>query len=154
MHCCQCGIISGHSQHHLATQPKSSVSVYLPHVHWKVSLLKSCNYWRSCFLITTIPSRACLTVRFTVKNGDPPGAGKIQKNWIFTGKIDYQGHKNAKIDETICQRGHSTCRNFFPITIVALGVTFLKAILRFAQNGPNCNFRISVLVFVRGVICI
>ena len=34
------------------------------------------------------PSRASLTVIFTVKNGDPSEAGKIWNNQFFTGKVD------------------------------------------------------------------
>ena len=34
-------------------------------------------------------SRASLTVRITVKNGDPSGAGKIWENRFFTGKMGH-----------------------------------------------------------------
>ena len=39
------------------------------------------------------PSRASLTVRITVKNGDPSGDGKIWENRFFTGKMDSHGGK-------------------------------------------------------------
>ena len=40
-------------------------------------------------MIAFIISRACLAVRFTAKNGDNHGAGKIWENWIFTGKTGH-----------------------------------------------------------------
>ena len=42
------------------------------------------------FTINPISSRASLTVRFTVKSGDPPGAGKIWENRFCTEKMDQQ----------------------------------------------------------------
>ena len=70
--------------------------------------------------------------------------------------MDHQGNNNAQIDETKCQRGHSTCRNIFPITIVAVEVTFLKVILNGTKNvstiRSNLEVSDSVLVFVREVI--
>ena len=42
------------------------------------------------------PSRACLAMRFTAKNGDTPGAGKFLENWFFTGKMGHKGQKTPK----------------------------------------------------------
>ena len=61
--------------------------------------------------------------------------------------MNHLGPKNSQIDET-----KENLSQFFPVIIEVVGVTILKVILRFAQNGPNCIFRISVLVFVIGVI--
>ena len=47
-------------------------------------------------ILRSSPSRASLTVRFTVKNGDPPGAGKIWENRFFTVKIDQMTPKNGQ----------------------------------------------------------
>ena len=41
-------------------------------------------------------SRASLTVRFTVKSGDPSGAGKIWENQFCSEKMDQQGSKNGQ----------------------------------------------------------
>ena len=79
-------------------------------------------------------SRACLTVRFTVKNGDPPEHGKIWENRFFTGKMDHQGHETPQTYETTCHLGCGTCQNFFSFTFVAVGVTFLKVILKLLRR--------------------
>ena len=49
----------------------------------------------SCFK-GIVDSRASLTVKFTVKSGDPPGAGKIWENRFFTGKIDQKTPKKRQ----------------------------------------------------------
>ena len=49
-------------------------------------------------------SRASLTVRITVKNGDPSGAGKIWENGFFTGKMDPHGAKRIQISAHTCLR--------------------------------------------------
>ena len=46
-----------------------------------------------------LSSRASLTVRFTVKSGDPPGAGKIWENRFCTEKMDQQDSKNGQKQE-------------------------------------------------------
>ena len=58
-------------------------------------------------------SRANLTVRITLKNGDPSGAGKIWENQFFTGKMDQHGAKYTQIDVQTCQGSSRTCRIFF-----------------------------------------
>ena len=79
-------------------------------------------------------SRACLTVRFTVKNGDPPEHGKIWENRFFTGKMDHQGHETPQTYETTCHLGCGTCQNFFSFTFVAVGATFLKVTLKLLRR--------------------
>ena len=49
------------------------------------------------------PSRASLTVRITVKNGDPSRARKIWENRFFTWKMDLHGAKRIQIGEHTCQ---------------------------------------------------
>ena len=93
------------------------------------------------------PSRASLTVRFTVKNGDPPGAGKIWENRFCTGKMGHHGAKCTQIDEGMCQGVICTCQNFFPFTNLPAGVTFLKVILQFPKKVLNRSFLISLAVF-------
>ena len=73
-------------------------------------------------------SRASLTVRITVKNGNPPGTGKIWENRFFTGKMDHHGAKCTQIGAQTCQGTSRTCQNFFTFTFKAAGVTFLKVI--------------------------
>ena len=58
-------------------------------------------------------SRASLTVRITVKNGDPSGDGKIWENRFCTGKMGHHGAKCTQIDEGTCQGVICTCQNFF-----------------------------------------
>ena len=91
-------------------------------------------------------SRASLTVRITVKNGDPSGAGKIWENRFCTGKMGHYGAKCTQIDESMCQGVICTCQNFFPFTNLAVGVTFLKVILQLLQNAPIWSFWISLAV--------
>ena len=91
-------------------------------------------------------SRASLTVRITVKNGDPSGDGKIWENRFFTGKMDSHGAKCTQIDEGTCQGVVCTCQNFFLFTNLAAGVTFLKVILQLLQNAPIWSFLISLAV--------
>ena len=50
-----------------------------------------------------LTSRASLTVRITVKNGDPSGARKIWENRFFTWKMDTHGAKRIQIGEHTCQ---------------------------------------------------
>ena len=57
-------------------------------------------------------SRASLTVRITVKNGNPPGTGKIWENRFFTGKMDHHGAKCTQIGAHTCQGSSRTCRIF------------------------------------------
>ena len=83
------------------------------------------------------PSRASLTVRITVKNGNPPGTGKIWENRFFTGKMDHHGAKCTQIGAQTCQGTSRTCQNFFTFTFKAAGVTFLKVILHLLQKVLN-----------------
>ena len=83
-------------------------------------------------------SRASLTVmRITVKNGNPPGTGKIWENRFFTGKMDHHGAKCTQIGAQTCQGTSRTCQNFFTFTFKAAGVTFLKVILHLLQKVLN-----------------
>ena len=86
---------------------------------------------------TCIHSRASLTVRITVKNGNPPGTGKIWENRFFTGKMDHHGAKCTQIGAQTCQGTSRTCQNFFTFTFKAAGVTFLKVILHLLQKVLN-----------------
>ena len=45
--------------------------------------------------------------------------------------------KNAQIGEETCQLSCGTCQNLFSFTIVAVGVTFLKVILKLSKNVLN-----------------
>ena len=92
-------------------------------------------------------SRASLTVRITVKNGDPSEAGKIWENRFCTGKMGNHGAKCTQIDEGMCQGVICTCQNFFPFTNLAAGVTFLKVIFQFPKKVLNRSFLISLAVF-------
>ena len=83
-----------------------------------------------------VTSRASLTVRITVKNGDPPGAGKIWEKRFFTVKMDHHGAKCTQIGAHTCQGSSRSCQNFFTFTFKAAGVTFLKVILHLLQNAP------------------
>ena len=98
--------------------------------------------WRGLILVDS--SRACLAVRFTAKNGDPPGAGKIWENWFYTGKMGPRGPENAQIDTSTCQGPRGTCQNFFSFTIQAAATTFPEVILRFAARGPKFTWICSV----------
>ena len=82
-------------------------------------------------------SRASLTVRITVKNGNPPGAGKIWENRFFTGTMDHHGAKCTQIGAQTYQGTSRTCQNFFTFTFKAAGVTFLKVILHLLQKVLN-----------------
>ena len=79
-------------------------------------------------------SRASLTVRITVKNGDPSGAGKIWENRFCTGKMDHHGAKCTQIDEGTCQGLVCTCQNFFSFANLVVGVTFLMVIFHLLQK--------------------
>ena len=92
------------------------------------------------------PSRASLTVRITVKNGNPPGTGKIWENRFFTGKMDHHGAKCTQIGAQTCQGTSRTCQNFFTFTFKAAGVTFLKVILHLLQKVLNRQIWISLAV--------
>ena len=91
-------------------------------------------------------SRASLTVRITVKNGNPPGTGKIWENRFFTGKMDHHGAKRTQIGAQTCQGTSRTCQNFFTFTFKAAGVTFLKVILHLLQKVLNRQIWISLAV--------
>ena len=91
-------------------------------------------------------SRASLTVRITVKNGDPSGAGKIWENRFFTGKMEPHGAKCTQIGAQTCQGTSRTGQNFFTFTFQAVGVTFLKVILHLLQKVLNRPFWISLAV--------
>ena len=91
-------------------------------------------------------SRASLTVRITVKNGNPPGTGKIWENQFFTGKMDHHGAKCTQIGAQTCQGTSRTCQNFFTFTFKAAGVTFLKVILHLLQKVLNRQIWISLAV--------
>ena len=97
-------------------------------------------------------SRACLAERFSAKNGDPPEAGKFWENQFFTGKMDHWGQKNAQVDDTICQGPRRTCQNFFSFTIVAVGVTFLKVILKLSKNVLNGFLQDPSFIFLSIVL--
>ena len=56
---------------------------------------------------------------------------KIQENSIFTGKMERPNRWWNMSAEPW------DLSEFFPISIVAVGVTFIKIIWRFVQNGPN-----------------
>ena len=62
-------------------------------------------------------SRASLTVRITVKSGDPPGAGKIWENQFFTGKADSHGANCSQIGTYTCQGTRKSGQNFFHLHI-------------------------------------
>ena len=62
-------------------------------------------------------SRASLTVRITVKSGDPPGAGKIWENQFFTGKADFHGANCSQIGTYTCQGTRKSGQNFFHLHI-------------------------------------
>ena len=64
-----------------------------------------------------MPSRASLTVRITVKSGDPPGAGKIWENQFFTGKADFHGANCSQIGTYTCQGTRKSGQNFFHLHI-------------------------------------
>ena len=51
--------------------------------------------------------------------------------------------KCTQIDEGTCQGVIWACQNFFPFTILAVGVTFLNVILHLLQNSPKWRFQIS-----------
>ena len=89
-------------------------------------------------------SRACLAVRFTAKNGDPPGAGKIWENRFYTGKMGPHWPENAQMDISTCQRPRGACQNFFSFTIQAVAVTFLKVYSQFAPRGPKFTWISSI----------
>ena len=93
-----------------------------------------------------VDSRASLTVRITVKNGDPSGAGKIWENRFFTGKMDHHGAKCTQIGAQTCQGPSRTCQNFFTFTFKAARVTFLKVIFQFTEKVLNRPFWISLAV--------
>ena len=65
-------------------------------------------------------------MRFTAKNGDPPGAGKIWENRFYTGKMGPHWPENAQMDISTCQRPRGACQNFFSFTIQAVAISFLK----------------------------
>ena len=56
---------------------------------------------------------------------------KIQENSIFTGKMERPNRWWNMSAEPW------DLSEFFPISIVTVGVTFIKIIWRFVQNGPN-----------------
>ena len=82
-------------------------------------------------------SRASLTVRITVKNGNPPGTGKIWENRFFTGKMDHHGAKCTQIGAQTCQGSSRTCRNFYTFTFKAVGVTFLKVTFHLLKKSTK-----------------
>ena len=98
------------------------------------------NDFSSAVFFVNLPvqlSRASLTVRITVKNGNPPETGKIWENRFFTGKMDHHGAKCTQIGAQTCQGTSRTCQNFFTFTFKAAGVTFLKVILHLLQKVLN-----------------
>ena len=97
-------------------------------------------------LLWVSSSWASLTVRITVKNGNPPGTGKIWENRFFTGKMDHHGAKCTQIGAQTCQGTSRTCQNFFTFTFKAAGVTFLKVILHLLQKVLNRQIWISLAV--------
>ena len=104
---------------------------------WDVAEILRSNYNRVC------SRRASLSVRFTDKNGDHAEAGKIWENQVFTKKMSNHRPKCTQIDEGTCQGVIWACQNFFPFTILAVGVTFLNMILHLLQNSPKLRFQIS-----------
>ena len=107
----------------------------------RLNLLPRKSFIKSCLLL---PSRACLAVRFTAKNGDPPGAGKIWENRFLTGKMGQQGPKCTQMDEDTCQGFRGAGRNFFSFTIQAVALTFPKVCSQFAPRGPKFTWISSV----------
>ena len=115
---------------------------------WVQAILKAqeaCKVKLSCFKGIVDPTcRACLAVRFTAKNGDPPGAGKIWENRFYTGKMGPHWPENAQMDISTCQRPRGACQNFFSFTIQAVAVTFLKVYSQFAPRGPKFTWISSI----------
>ena len=94
-------------------------------------------------------SRASLTVRITIKNSDPSGAGKIWENRFFTGKMDLHGEKCTQIGALTCQGPSRTCQNFYMFTFKAVGFTFLKVTFHLLQKVLNRPLQIIFSFFVR-----
>ena len=97
-----------------------------------------------------LPSRACLAVRFTAKNGDHAEAGKIWENRFYTEKMGRQGPKCTQIDESTCQGVIWACQNFFSFTIHSVAVTFLDVIfhlLHLVLNRQNMDFSPALISY-------
>ena len=109
-------------------------SVELPSTLWKSGNLQATTFRQAQVIFGEKSSRASLTVRFTVKNGDPPEHGKIWENRFFTGKMDHQGHETPQTYETTCHLCCGTCQNFFSFTFVTVGTTFLKVTLKLLRR--------------------
>ena len=99
--------------------------------------------------VLLLTSRASLTVRITVKNGDPSGAGKIWENRFFTGKMDLHGEKCTQIGALTCQGPSRTCQNFYMFTFKAVGFTFLKVTFHLLQKVLNRPLQIIFSFSVR-----
>ena len=91
-----------------------------------------------CLLCST--SRASLTVRITVKNGDHAEAGKIWENRFFTGKMDQRvSQKQPKVGKHV-PRSHGNLPKLHFVHYSSRGSRFSKGFASNVLKCPNKDF--------------